>query len=508
MKEKVKIESINKVAQIGSIDVHANSVVCDLKLDVEKIVSASSDKFRDEESAKTNSYQKAKAEFGVDVIVDSSFVIRKTIEISTTGWIGIVLLILSPILFVVLDPPYSLMLVILCEIIGSICLIIGINRFYTSVISGYAGYYKNARNYYDQQKDNMLSTAKAVNNAFSETPSLNLEERKILDLIRQNNIKDSTLNTEQLQVWKKNKRIENKTDQTEVFYSVVYPNTNNFGTPSKGVVKRLKNRNPGSGNSSSIKKMIANFLKAAFLISILFFSSRHISKIYKANKIKNEMEQNELKSTSENLNSIIIDCEKAIKDMNPANIDSAKVASIKWSYKPDDYSDSVQKYDKIRSKIMIDFNKVIGKIKAEEKKKKLISLSEIENQPMDDGYIEDDENKYVENIEESNNDITSNDNQIYEATEQDAQFPGGKPSDFVSTHFNPDAVADVEGKIIVRFVVELDGSISNVEVTRGLSPEANREAIRVVRSMPRWKPGKNNGKAVRSRFNLPILIGG
>ena len=83
------------------------------------------------------------------------------------------------------------------------------------------------------------------------------------------------------------------------------------------------------------------------------------------------MEQNELKSTYENLNSIIIDCEKAIKDMNPANIDSAKVASIKWSYKPDDYSDSVQKYDKIRSKIMIDFNKVIGKIKAEEKAKNI-----------------------------------------------------------------------------------------------------------------------------------------
>ena len=97
--------------------------------------------------------------------------------------------------------------------------------------------------------------------------------------------------------------------------------------------------------------------------------------------------------------------------------------------------------------------------------------------------------------------------QIYEAVEEDAEFPGGKPSDFVSAHFNPDAASDVEGKIIVRFVVELDGSISNVEVARGLSPEANREAVRVVRSMPRWKPGKNNGKAVRSRFSLPILIG-
>ena len=57
--------------------------------------------------------------------------------------------------------------------------------------------------------------------------------------------------------------------------------------------------------------------------------------------------------------------------MNPANIDSAKVASITWSYKPDDYSDSVERYDEIRSKIMIDFNKVIGKIKAEEKAKNI-----------------------------------------------------------------------------------------------------------------------------------------
>ena len=144
--------------------------------------------------------------------------------------------------------------------------------------------------------------------------------------------------------------------------------------------------------------------------------------------------------------------------------------------------------------------------KFESKKKKLISLSEIENQPMDDGYIEDDENNYVENIEESDNDISSNDNQIYEATEQDAEFPGGNASQYVASRFNPEAADDVEGKIIVRFVVEKDGSISNVEVARGLSPEADREAIRVLRSMPRWKPGKNSGKVVRCRFSLPIVI--
>ncbi len=98
--------------------------------------------------------------------------------------------------------------------------------------------------------------------------------------------------------------------------------------------------------------------------------------------------------------------------------------------------------------------------------------------------------------------------QIFEAVEEDAEFPGGNPSEFVGSHFNPDAAADLEGRIIVSFVVELDGSISNVEVVRGLSPEANREAVRVIRSMPRWKPGKNNGKAVRSRFRLPIVFNG
>ena len=93
---------------------------------------------------------------------------------------------------------------------------------------------------------------------------------------------------------------------------------------------------------------------------------------------------------------------------------------------------------------------------------------------------------------------------IYDVVEEDAVFPGGDPRDYVSSHFNSDAAQDVQGRLIIRFAVELDGSISNVEVVRGLSPEANREAMRVIRSMPRWKPGRNNGKAVRSRFTLPI----
>ena len=63
-----------------------------------------------------------------------------------------------------------------------------------------------------------------------------------------------------------------------------------------------------------------------------------------------------------------------------------------------------------------------------------------------------------------------------------------------------------QGKVYVSFVVETDGTISNVDVVRGVSDDLDREAKRVVQSMPRWKPGKTNGKAVRAICRLPILF--
>lgn len=95
---------------------------------------------------------------------------------------------------------------------------------------------------------------------------------------------------------------------------------------------------------------------------------------------------------------------------------------------------------------------------------------------------------------------------IYDAVEEDPVFSGGDPVMYVQNHFNGDAAQDVEGKIWVGFVVDADGSVSNVEILKSLSPESSREAIRVVRSMPRWKPGKINGKSVRVRYRLPITF--
>jgi len=66
--------------------------------------------------------------------------------------------------------------------------------------------------------------------------------------------------------------------------------------------------------------------------------------------------------------------------------------------------------------------------------------------------------------------------------------------------------AKIEGRVIVQFVVERDGSISDIHAMRSVSPELDAEAIRVVSLMPKWKPGKQRGKAVPVKFTMPIIF--
>ena len=59
---------------------------------------------------------------------------------------------------------------------------------------------------------------------------------------------------------------------------------------------------------------------------------------------------------------------------------------------------------------------------------------------------------------------------------------------------------------MVRFIVERDGSVSAVEVAKGVDPDLDKEAVRVVKALPKWKPGRQQGKAVRTRYMLPIVF--
>jgi len=103
----------------------------------------------------------------------------------------------------------------------------------------------------------------------------------------------------------------------------------------------------------------------------------------------------------------------------------------------------------------------------------------------------------------------SDEDKIFTVVEQQAEYPGGLESmmKFLQKNMKYPAVArrmGVEGAVYVSFVIDREGNISDIQIVKGISPECDKEALRVVKLMPLWKPGKQNGKAVRSRFVLPI----
>ena len=99
-----------------------------------------------------------------------------------------------------------------------------------------------------------------------------------------------------------------------------------------------------------------------------------------------------------------------------------------------------------------------------------------------------------------------NDENVYEVVEQKPSFPGGQEA--LMTYINHNIKYPEEdcgqGRVTVSFIVEKDGSITNATIRRSVDPAFDREALRVVSSMPKWIPGKNNGRKVRVRFNVPV----
>ena len=102
-------------------------------------------------------------------------------------------------------------------------------------------------------------------------------------------------------------------------------------------------------------------------------------------------------------------------------------------------------------------------------------------------------------------------NKVFDVVEEMPHFPGGPAAlqAFLSSNTKYPVVAQengVQGRVIVSFVVERDGSITDVKVVRSVDPSLDREATRVVKSMPRWSPGKQNGSAVRVKYTVPVVF--
>lgn len=111
----------------------------------------------------------------------------------------------------------------------------------------------------------------------------------------------------------------------------------------------------------------------------------------------------------------------------------------------------------------------------------------------------------VEKKEEAKQQV---ENQIFKVAEQMPSFKGNV-NQWLAQNLSYPAVAaenGIQGKVVVQFVVETDGSISNVEVVRSVDPALDREAVNTVKRMPKWNPGMNNGQPARVRYTLPVTF--
>ena len=105
--------------------------------------------------------------------------------------------------------------------------------------------------------------------------------------------------------------------------------------------------------------------------------------------------------------------------------------------------------------------------------------------------------------------ITEGEPEIYQVVEEDPMFPGGKEAleKFLMDNIRyPQLAAEnnISGKVYVSFVIEPDGSVTLPRVLRDVGGGCGTEAVRVVKMMPKWIPGKNGGKAIRTQFYLPV----
>lgn len=100
---------------------------------------------------------------------------------------------------------------------------------------------------------------------------------------------------------------------------------------------------------------------------------------------------------------------------------------------------------------------------------------------------------------------------VFDVVEQMPSFPGGMGAlmNYLSQNIKYPVIAEengIQGRVICTFVVERDGSITDVRVAKSVDPSLDKEAQRVVKSMPRWIPGKQNGSAVRVKYTLPVTF--
>ena len=128
-----------------------------------------------------------------------------------------------------------------------------------------------------------------------------------------------------------------------------------------------------------------------------------------------------------------------------------------------------------------------------------------------EGNDETAEVKHVEEKIAEPEPVKEEETKVFDVVEQMPSFPGGPSAlmQYLNSNIKYPVVAEengVQGRVVCTFVVEKDGSITDVRVVKSVDPSLDKEAVRVVKSMPKWIPGKQNGSAVRVKYTVPVTF--
>ena len=138
-----------------------------------------------------------------------------------------------------------------------------------------------------------------------------------------------------------------------------------------------------------------------------------------------------------------------------------------------------------------------------------VELADVEIASSEDDASAAQAETYVAPVVEEEEEEEESAQQIFTVVEKQPEFPGGMSElmKFLAKSIKYPVIAQengIQGRVVCSFVVNRDGSIVDIQVMRGVDPSLDKEAVRVIGTMPKWKPGEQRGKPVRVRFILPV----
>lgn len=230
-----------------------------------------------------------------------------------------------------------------------------------------------------------------------------------------------------------------------------------------------------------------------FLAALLLYLGLTLQKMAQANKEVENTQAVELSALEQKKKEAKVEKKEVVK-VEPEKIVEKVKSSVKFT------APVIKKDSEVKEEDEIKLDEV-------EKSNKAIGVFNVEGNDEVGGEVL----KIKEDIAPPEPPKHEEETKVFDIVEQMPMYPGGPSAmmKFLSENIHYPVVAQengVQGRVTVAFVVERDGSITDVHVARGVDPSLDKEAVRVVKSMPKWQPGKQNGSTVRVKYNVPVLF--